>query len=172
MTLGPQGEQGPRGPAGPGYYAPPPAPLPNPPAPPSGEFPVGTMLQCNTLPYKVPDGGTWEVDVVCTLSIPMIINKPVFWTTFRNVRYKRTFSGGDTLTLQKLIEGADEEHRGTPERNHTLPKSELIAESGHVSIDFGETTWRVKKIHKGKHDDQERHIPIFSERPGRATRKS
>ena len=195
---GPMGPQGPQGPAGPGYYgpppppppnpppppprarpggaqrplAPPPAPLPNPPAPPSGEFPVGTMLQFNTLPYKVPDGGTWEVDVVCTLSIPMIINKPVFWTTFRNVRYKRTFSGGDTLTLQKLIEGADEEHRGTPERNHTLPKSELIAESGHVSIDFGETTWRVKKIHKDKHDDQERHIPIFSERPGRATRKS
>ena len=169
---GPMGPQGPQGPAGPGYYAPPPAPLPNPPAPPSGEFPVGTMLQFNTLPYKVPDGGTWEVDVVCTLSIPMIINKPVFWTTFRNVRYKRTLSGGDTLTLQKLIEGADEEYRGTPERNHTLPKSELIAESGHVSIDFGETTWRVKKIHKDKHDDQERHIPIFSERPGRATRKS
>ena len=168
---GPRGPQGPQGPAGPGYYLPPSPPPPNPPAPPSGEFPVGTMLQFNSLPYKVPDGGTWEVDVVCTLSLPMIINKPVFWTTFRNVRYKRTLSGGDTLTLQKLIEGADEEHRGTPERNHTLPKSELIANLGGVSIDFGETTWTEKTVLGGK-EQRTRHIPNFSERPGRATRKS
>ena len=57
---GPMGPQGPQGPAGPGYYLPPSPPPPNPPAPPSGEFPVGTTLQFNSLPYNVPAGGTWR----------------------------------------------------------------------------------------------------------------
>lgn len=165
---GPMGPQGPQGPAGPGYYSPPPAPLPNPPAPPSGEFPVGTALQFNALPYKIPDGGMWEVDVVCTLSSP--VNNH-FYSRLYNVRYKQTLPGGETLTLQRLIEGAEERHRGSHSKSFELPRAELIAGVDHVSVSFVETTWRIETDHGDKRD-RERHIPIFSARPGKATRKS
>ena len=164
---GPMGPQGPQGPAGPGYYAPPPAPLPNPPAPPSGEFPVGTMLQFNTLPYKVPDGGTWEVDVVCTLSRP--INEH-FTSRLYNVKYNQTLSGGDTLTLQKLIEGANESYSVGFQKKATLPKAALIADIAYLSISFVETTWHMES-NEGNHSGG-RHVPDYTARPGKATRKS
>lgn len=166
---GPMGPQGPQGPAGPGYYAPPPAPLPNPPAPPSGEFPVGTMLQFNTLPYKVPDGGTWEVDVVCKLS--MSSSAALYRYQFHNVIYKQTLSGGEALTLQKLIEGAKEHHRGAYDRGFVLPKSELLANIAYLSISFVETTWHEKTYPSSK-EDRTRHVPDYTPRPGKATRKS
>lgn len=165
---GPMGPQGPQGPAGPGYYSPPPDPLPNPPTPPSGEFPVGTMLQFDSLPYKVPDGGTWEVDVICTLS--KRIGRFPFYTKHHNVRYKQTLTGGETLTLQKLIEGANEQHREI-HRDLTLPKAELLANLGGVSIDFTETTWTEKTVLRSK-ENRTRHVPNYTPRPGKATRKS
>lgn len=154
---GPMGPQGPQGPVGPGYYLPPSPPPPNPPAPPSGEFPVGTTLQFNSLPYNVPAGGTWEVDVVCTLSRP--INEH-FTSRFYNVRYKQTLSGGDTLTLRKLIEGADESFDLKFQKKRTLPKAALIANIAYLSISFVETTL---------HSHQ---APDYTARPGKATRKS
>lgn len=162
---GPMGPQGPQGPAGPGFYSPPPDPLPNPPTPPSGEFPVGTTLQFNTLPYKVPDGGTWEVDVTCMLSIPLL--KIIFRTNFHNVRYRQTLTGGDTLTLQKLIEGADENYEWGPGRSQPLPKEELISKLDYVSISFVRTTW-----HEENDGDRTRHRPDYTDCPGKATRKS
>ena len=166
-TYAKQGPRGPQGPAGPGYYSPPPAPPPNPPAPPSGEFPVGTMLQFNSLPYKVPDGGTWEVDVVCTLSRP--INEH-FTSRLYNVRYKQTLSGGDTLTLRKLIEGADESFDLKFQKKRTLPKAALIADIAYLSISFVETTWHMES-NEGNHSGG-RHVPDYTARPGKATRKS
>ena len=166
---GPMGPQGPQGPAGPGYYSPPSDPLPHPPAPPSGEFPVGTMLQFTSLPYKVPDGGTWEVDVVCTLAMPT--PGTLFWHTFYNVTYKQTLTGGETLTLQKLIEGANESCNINYHKTATLPKSELLAKVDYLSIKFVETTWTEKTIH-GSKEDRTRHVPNYTPRPGKATRKS
>ena len=146
---GPMGPQGPQGPVGPGYYPPPSDPLPNPPAPPSGVFPVGTMLQFNSLPYKVPAEGTWEVDVTCILHLSQ---GPRFWNTFYNVRYMQTLSGGDTLTLQKLIEGANEYyHRGARWGSARLPKAELIAAINRLTITFEDMDTKC---------------------PGKATRKS
>ena len=165
---GPAGPMGPQGPAGPGYYPPPSDPLPNPPAPPSGEFPVGTILQFDSLPYKVPDGGTWEVDVICTLSKP--IRNSFFRMKFHNVRYKQTLTGGETLTLQKLIEGADEKHREI-HKDKTLPRAELLANLGGVSISFTKTTWTEKTEH-GNKESKTRYIPNYAARPGKATRMS
>ena len=108
------------------------------------------------------------MDVICTLS--MSSSAALYRYQFHNVIYKQTLSGGEALTLQKLIEGANEQHREI-HRNLTLPKAELLANLGGVSIGFTETTWTEKTIPGGK-ENRTRHVPNYTPRPGKATRKS
>ena len=83
------------------------------------------------------------------------------------MKYKALLPGGETLTLQKLITGAEEKHEAGPKKYELLYKAGLLAAVDNVSIKFVMTTWQKKYV-----GDKTHYVPLEGNCPGKATRKS